>query len=93
MYLKSFKVADDDPAGCLVKGEIPGIASGLLIGCQQLTIGLFQSLFEADSFALLLDQHPRLRDITINETSVRQLDREFKFYKFFRFFYAEYILQ
>ena len=93
MYLKGFKVADNDPAGRLVKGEIPGIASGLLIRRQQLTVGLLQSLFEADPSALLLDQHSRLRDVTVNKTGMCQLDREFKFHEFFRLFYAEYIPQ
>ena len=33
------------------------------------------------------------RDVTVNKAGMCQLDREFKFHEFFRFFYAEYIPQ
>ena len=64
------EIADHNPAGILVVGQIPGIPAGLSIGRQNRTIRLLGPSLQIHISALLLNQNAGFRDETINKAGV-----------------------
>jgi len=76
--LELLEVADDDPPGILVMGQIPGIPSGLLVRGQHTAVRLLVPVTQINVPALLLDQDTGGFDVAVNEAGVVQLHRDFK---------------
>ena len=90
---KGLKIADDDPAGVLVVGQITSVAAGLTKGGQHTAVRLLVALPQINILSLLLNQDAGVCNITVNEADVVQLDGEFKGNIFFRLFNAVNLLQ
>ena len=78
VYLKGLEVADDDPAGILVVGQIPGIAPGLLEGGQAGAVRLPGAFAKTDIPALLLNEDAGVPDEAVNEAGVVQFHGDLK---------------
>ena len=94
------EIADDDPAGLFGLGKIAAIPPGLLIGRKQGAIGLPVTFPQVNIHPLLLDQHSRLRDVTVNEFcrtfsgfGIIDFDAPLEADGFFWFLYAKNFLQ
>ena len=94
------EIADDDPPGLLGLGHISAIPAGLLIGRQKGAVRLPVPFSKVNILSFLLDQHPRLRNVPINEFGgafsgfgVIHLDTLLKADVLFRFLYAKNLLQ
>ena len=91
--LELLEIADDDPAGNLVIGQIPGIAAGLLVGGQHTAVRLLVPFPQVDIPALLLNQDTGRRNVAVNKAGVIQLHREFKGDVLVRLGHVVYLLQ
>ena len=93
VYLKGLEVADDDPAGILVMGQISGIAPGLLEGSQAGAVRLPGAFAKTDIPALLLDEDAGVPDETVDETGMVQLYGDLKVDVLLRLGHTEDFLQ
>ena len=91
--MEFLKVADNDPAGVHIVGEITGIAACLLEGGQHRAVGLLVALPKVNICALLLDQHPGVFNIAVNKAGMIQFYPYFKFNGIGGLLHAEHILQ
>ena len=68
--LELLEIADDNPAGILVMGQIPGISSSLLVRGQHTAVRLLVPFPQVNVPALLLNQDTGGFDVAVNEAGV-----------------------
>ena len=93
VYLEGPEVADDDPAGVPVVGQIPGVAPGLLERSQEGAVRLGRALVQVHVPALLLNEDAGVPDEAVDEAGVVQFHRDLKVDVFLRLGHAVDFLQ
>ena len=91
--VKLLEIADHNPSGIHIVGQITSIAAGLLERGQHGAVTLLVALSQVNVCTLLLNQYMGIFQITINEAGMAELHRHFKFDCIHCLFYAEHILK